>query len=199
MEPLETKALAVKDFMAMFKKVTTASEAAKRAMKLQANKHHTPAPDFQVGQQVWLSMDNLCMLNRPLKKLLERWIGPYEVLWVAPGAVELKLPKSPKVHPVVNVSWVKPYLGPLPGQPVSCPGPVHITEECNEEYEVDYIVNSWLYKGKFQYLVHWKGYSNEERTWEPPSHLRNAPDKVAEFRRKHPSAPCRLQIATTAF
>ena len=50
--------------------------------------------------------------------------------------VELKLPKTLRIHPVVNVSRVKPYLGPLPGQPVSQPGPVQVFEEHNEEYKV---------------------------------------------------------------
>ncbi|KIM61163.1 hypothetical protein SCLCIDRAFT_92730, partial [Scleroderma citrinum Foug A] len=58
----------------------------------------------------------------------------------------------------VNVSRVKPYLGPLPGQPVSRPGPVQVSKECDEEYEVDYIVASHIYRCQLQYLVHWKGY-----------------------------------------
>ena len=53
-----------------------------------------------------------------------------------PNAVELKLPKTLCIHPVVNISRVKPYLGPLPGQPVSHPGPIHVTEDRDEEYEV---------------------------------------------------------------
>jgi len=56
--------------------------------------------------------------------------------------VELKLPKTLWIHLVVNVSRVKPYLGPLPGQPVSSPSLIHVSEEHNEEYEVDYIVAS---------------------------------------------------------
>ena len=77
--------------------------------------------------------------------------------------------------PVVNVSRVKPYLGPLPGQPVSRPGLVQVSEECDEEYEVDYIVASRIYRCQLQYLVHWKGYEEHERTWEPASNVKNAP------------------------
>ena len=60
--------------------------------------------------------------------------------------VELKLPKTLRIHLVVNVLCVKPYLGPLPGQPVSWPSPVHVSEECDEEYEVDYIVASRVHR-----------------------------------------------------
>jgi Chromo (CHRromatin Organisation MOdifier) domain len=198
-EPVNVKAPAAKDFAALFKKVAEASQKAKESMKLQADKHQSPAPEYKVGQQVWLSTDHLRMLNQPSKKLMERWIGPYDVLRVAPNAVELKLPKSLWIHPVVNVSWVKPYLRSLPGQPVLHPGPIHVTEDRDEEYEVDYIVDSRLYKGGLQYLVHWKGYGEEERTWEPASHLANAPELVAAFRKRNPSAPRRLRMPITSF
>ena len=63
-------------------------------MKLQADKHWNPTPDYKVGQQVWLSMNNLCMLNCTSKKLTEKWIGLYKITRVTPNAVELKLPKT---------------------------------------------------------------------------------------------------------
>ena len=78
-EPTETVAPVAKDFALIFNKVVKASEKAKLSMKVQADKHRSPAPDYKVGQQVWLSMDNLRMLNRASKKLMERWIGPYKV------------------------------------------------------------------------------------------------------------------------
>ena len=78
-EPADTVAPAAKDFVLIFNKVVKASEKAKLSMKLQADKCRNPAPDYKVGQQVWLSMDNLCMLNCTSKKLMEKWIGPYEV------------------------------------------------------------------------------------------------------------------------
>ncbi|KIN96060.1 hypothetical protein M404DRAFT_67655, partial [Pisolithus tinctorius Marx 270] len=59
----------------------------------------------------------------------------YSVVSLKPNAVELKLPKTLKIHPVVNVSRVKPYKGPLEGQTVTRPGPV-VGHEGNEEFEV---------------------------------------------------------------
>jgi len=103
--PVDTVAPAAKDFAIIFNKVIESSEKAKRNMKLQVDKHRNPTPDYLVGQQVWLSTDNLRMPNRASKKLTEKWIGPYEVTRVTPNAVELKIPK---IHPVVNVSRVKP-------------------------------------------------------------------------------------------
>ena len=183
---------AAKDFAAILNKVIAASEKAKITMKSQANKHRSVAPIYKVSNQVWLSTDNLHMLNRASKKLMEKWIGPYEISNTMPNAVELKLPKTLHIHPVVNIPRVKPYLGPLPGQPVSRPGLIHVTEDRDEEYEVDTIIDSRIYKGKLQYLVHWKGYDESERTWEPVSNLKNSPEIVEQFHRSHPSAPRRL-------
>ena len=162
-EPAETTAPVAKNFMLIFNKVVEASERAKLSMKLQADKHWNPTLDYKVGQQVWLSMDNLHMLGHASKKLMEKWIGPYEVTQVTPNVVKLKLLKTLKIHPVVNVSCVKPYLGPPPGQPVTQPGLIHVSEEHDEEYEVDYIMASCIYRQQLQYLVHWKGYEEHKR------------------------------------
>ena len=198
-EPAETTAPAAKDFAVIFNKVVKASEKAKLSMKVQADRRQNPALDYQVGQQVWLSTDNLHMLSRASKKLMEKRIGPYEVTQVTPNVVELKLPKTLRIHPVVNVSRVKPYLGPLPGQPVSPPGPIQVSEECNEEYEVDYIVASHIYRRQLQYLVHWKGYEEHERTWEPASNVKNAPLVVERFHKENPSAPQKLRMTRSDF
>ena len=78
-EPAETVAPVAKDFVVIFNKVVKALEKAKLSMKDQVDKHQNPTPDYKVGQQVWLSMDNLRMLNCASKKLMEKWISPYEV------------------------------------------------------------------------------------------------------------------------
>ena len=198
-ELVDVSAPVAKDFMAIFNKVIAASEKAKITMKLQADKHCSIAPIYKIGDQVWLSTENLCMLNRASKKLTERWIGPYEISSVMSNVVELKPPKTLRIHPVVNISRVKPYLGLLPGQPISCSGPIHVTEDHDKEYEVDAIIDSRIYKGKLQYLVHWKGYDESKRTWEPVSNLKNSPEIVEQFHKSHPSAPRHLCMTQADF
>ena len=188
-----------KDFVLIFNKVVEALEKAKLSMKLQADKHQNPTLDYKVSQQVWLFTDNLHMLSHASKKLMEKWIGPYEVMQVTPNAVKLKLLKTLKIHPVVNVSCVKPYLGPLPGQPMTQPSPVHVSKEHDEEHEVDYIIASHIYRQQLQYLVHWKGYEEHEHTWEPASNVKNAPLAVESFYKEHPSAPQKLWMAQSDF
>ena len=128
----------------------------------QTNCSRSDAPSYAIGDRVWLSTDNL-RLPRASQKLSERWLGPCSITkLVGTNAVELRLPRSMHIHPVVNISHVKPYRDCLPGQPVSAPGPSVVTEDHKEEYEVEYVVDS-QYKGKhLEYLIHWKGWSKTD-------------------------------------
>ena len=97
------------------------------------------------------------------------------------------------IHPVINISCVKPYCDRVLGQPVYAPGPSIVTEDHEEEYEVDYVMDS-RYKGKhLKYLVHWKGWSDTDRTWELVSNLGNATAAVHDFHASRPSAPHHLR------
>ena len=116
-------------------------------MKTQADKHHTEAANYKAGGKVWLSTTNL-RLTHASKKLSEHWIGPYIITkLISNNAIELKLPQSMKIHPVMNISQVKLYKERLPRQALQKPGPVTVTEDHDVEYEVDYIVDS-RWKGK---------------------------------------------------
>ena len=159
----------------------------------QTNRLCSDTPSYVVGDRVWLSTDNL-RLPHASWKLSECWLGPYAVTkLVGPNAVELRLPRSMRIHLVINISRIKPYRDRFPGQPVTAPGPSNVTEDHEEEYEVEYIVDSW-YKGKhLEYLVHWRGWSDTDCTWELVSNLGNAPTAVCDFHSSHPSAPRRLR------
>jgi len=53
-------------------------------------------------------------------------------------------------------------------------------EEANF-YEVEKIKDRRIIKGRREYLIKWKGYSDSESTWEPLSHLKFILDEVEEF------------------
>jgi hypothetical protein len=120
------------------------------------------APEYLVGDKVWLSTKDL-KVDRAIKKLAERWIGPYKITKVMNNAVELALPKKWKIHPVINISRVRKYLSPkLAGQHNPKPSP--ITVEGEEEFEVERIEDSRIKKGNIEYLVKWQGYSADYNT-----------------------------------
>jgi len=57
-----------------------------------------------------LSTKDLVFRKKPVKKLIERYIGPYVVKeMVSKNTVKLKLLTSIRVYPVVNVSRVVRY------------------------------------------------------------------------------------------
>ena len=66
-----------------------------------------------------------------------------------------------------------------------------------EEYEVDEILDSRLYRRQLQYLVKWKGYGSGDNSWEPAANVANAQDLIADFHRKHPNAV--KKISATIF
>ena len=80
----------------------------------------------------------------------------------------LKLPASfGQVHPIFSVTLLHPYDDdPITECQERHPPPLPLVV-CNgiEEYEVKKILDSQIFRGKVEYLVHWKGYGVEEDEW----------------------------------
>ena len=124
------------------------------------------------------------MKERRSEKLTEHFVGPYKIKGiVSSNAIELELPKSIKIHPVVNVRRVWPYKPQVERQKKILPKPVIIEEE--KEFEVEKILNKRIVRGKKKFLVRWKGYMVEEDTWENRENLRNTKELVEEFEREY--------------
>ena len=100
---------------------------------------------------------------------------------ISSNTIELELPKSIRIHPVVNVSRVWLYKPQVEGQKKTLPKPVIIEGE--EKFEVEKILNKRMIRGKKKFLVRWKGYTMEEDTWENRENLENAKELVEEFER----------------
>jgi len=123
------------------------------------------------------------LMKKAMKKLTEKFIGPYVVRKiVSENVVELELPVSLKIHPVVNVRRIVKYREQVEEQKKIPPPPVKVASE--KEYEVEEILDRQERKGKMRYLVKWKGYTAEENTWEGLENLKNAMEKVEEFEKE---------------
>ena len=73
------------------------------------DKKQKEGEEYRVGDLVLLSTKDLKqqIKERRLEKLTKHFVGPYKVKGiVSSNAIELELPKSIKIYPVVNVSRV---------------------------------------------------------------------------------------------
>ena len=111
-------------------------------MKRYADRERGEVEEYQVSDLVLLSTKDLKyqMVRRRMEKLMERFVGPYKVkAIISSNAIELELPSTVRIHPVVNVSRVRRYKSQVEGQRKEAPQPVVIEGE--EEWEVEKIMN----------------------------------------------------------
>ena len=92
------------------------------------------------------------MKEKRSEKLTKHFVGPYKVKEIiSSNAIELELPKSIRIHPVVNVSRVQLYKLQVEGQKKILPKPVIIERE--KEFEVKKILNKKTVREKEKFLV----------------------------------------------
>ena len=115
---------------------------------------------------------------------MKQFVRPYQVkAIISANTIELDLPRTVKIYPVVNVSRVQRYKDQVEGQKKKWPALVIIEGE--EEYKVEKILNKKKFREKDWYLVQQKGYMAEEDTWEPRENLGNTEDLVREFEEEY--------------
>ena len=60
------------------------------------------------------------------------------------------------------------------------------SDNINEIYEVEKIINLKYYKNKKYYLIKWLSYPISESTWEPKSNLKYKNDMLIKFENEYP-------------
>lgn len=122
------------------------------------------------------------------KKLVQRWIGPFEVQQrINANTYRLRLNPSYPGSPVFNIEHLKRYksspeeFGPRATLDDTRAAPAE------EAYEVESIVRHQYDKSKraMKYLVRWVGYSPLYDEWKTAKELSGAPEILHKYRREH--------------
>jgi len=114
------------------KEARTVLQKAQEDMKRYADRQRGEVEKYKVGNLVLLSTKDLKyqMAGRHTEKLTKHFVGPYKVkAIVSSNTIELELPSTIEIHPVVNVSRVQRYKSQVEGQRKKIPQPVVIEKE----------------------------------------------------------------------
>ena len=169
--------------------------AAQKRYQGPADARRSPAPNFKVGNQVYVKAKYF-RSTQPSKKLSEKNLGPYPIIaQVGTLSFTICLPNSMHaVHPVFHVSQLKPAMpNTIPNQSQPLPPPVEVDGE--PEYEITEILDSKLDRQRCQcpllYLVRWAGYegTDEETSWLVATKLGHTTELVTNYHKAYPSKP----------
>jgi hypothetical protein len=153
--------------------------------------------EFQVGDQVMLSTENMSVGERA-RKLCAKYAGPHKIIeHPSRNTYRLELPPElSRLHPVFHSSVLKPYHDDTE-RFVNRPRinrPPAIVDGDDIKYEVEEILNYRVRRNVGYYLIKWRGYGESESSWRPVAEV-DAPHLVERFLRTHPSI--RKQLRAT--
>jgi hypothetical protein len=137
--------------------------------------------DFKPSDSMWLEATNIHS-NQSSQKLDNKRYGPFEVEEkVGDWAYHLKLPETWAIHNIFHLTLLtKTHTVDFDSQKKPMPPPPDIIEE-EEEYEIKEICRHRRKERGTQFLVHWKGYGNEDDTWLPWSSLGNTEELLSKY------------------
>ena len=144
----------VRDMKKRHEEARAALVKSQEKMKRQTDKSKKEAEEYRVGDKVLISTKDFSMelMKRMTKKLMEKFIRLYVVRKiVSENVVELELPASLRIHPVVNVRRIVKYREQVEGQKKIPLPSVEIAGE--KEYKVEEILDRQERRGKMKYLV----------------------------------------------
>ncbi len=103
-----------------------------------------------------------------IAKLKHRWLKPFKITQVLENTMKLNLPAMLRIHPVINISQIKPYESSDPGDCLEAPPPEEIEREW--EWEVEVVVAARIDRRRCSgnevvYHIKWRGYSEEYNEW----------------------------------
>ena len=168
----------------MSRSLKLAKESIKFAQEQQTKYYNRRHRDesYKLGDWVLISS----VIFDPLKrnsKLASRYLGPYKISKViSPLVYELDLPSHVKIHPRINIHYLKKYEGDAEAR---FPRPPSTDVNGKQEFEVEQILDYRERKvgrgTRKEYLVKWIGYPLEDSEWLPVRNLKNCQESIDEY------------------
>ncbi|QRW04042.1 Retrotransposable element Tf2 protein [Ceratobasidium sp. AG-Ba] len=159
------------------------------SMEFYRSKESDPKREYKVGDKVWLVGQNITT-RRPSKKLDNKKLGPFVISEkISSHAYRLELPKTMRTHNVFHINLLTPFTEDKDFHRRQARPPPIVTEEGEEEYEVDHVVAWEQRKNGLYYQVRWKGYDPIEDTMERAEKIAGLPQIMDDLLRRHPKAP----------
>ena len=106
-EKVESVIKFVERMKKVYKEAGVALKKVQKDMKRQVDRERKESENWKKGDRVLLSTKDLVFKERLVKKLVDRYVGPYTIEEVvSTNAVKLQLPTSMRIHPVVNINRI---------------------------------------------------------------------------------------------
>ncbi|QRW08587.1 Retrotransposable element Tf2 protein [Ceratobasidium sp. AG-Ba] len=159
------------------------------SMEFYRSKESDPKREYKVGDKVWLVGQNITT-RRPSKKLDNKKLGPFVISEkISSHVYRLELPKTMRTHNVFHINLLAPFTEDKDFHRRQARPPPIVTEEGEEEYEVDHVVAWEQRKNGLYYQIRWKGYDPIEDTMERAEKIAELPQIMEDLLKRHPKAP----------
>ncbi|QRV98260.1 Retrotransposable element Tf2 protein [Ceratobasidium sp. AG-Ba] len=159
------------------------------SMEFHKSKEDAPKHEYKVGDKVWLVSQNVTT-RRPSKKLDSKKLGPFVIIEkISSHTYRLDLPKTMKSYNVFHINLLAPFTEDKDFHRRQARPPPIITEEGEEQYEVDHVVAWEQRKNGLYYQIRWKGYDPIEDTMERAEKIAELPQIMEDLLKRHPKAP----------
>ncbi|QRV85410.1 Retrotransposable element Tf2 protein [Ceratobasidium sp. AG-Ba] len=159
------------------------------SMEFHRSKENTPKREYKIGDKVWLVGQNITT-RRPSKRLDNKKLGPFVISKKISSHVYcLELPKTMRTHNVFHINLLTPFTEDKDFHRRQARPPPIVTEEGEEEYEVDHVVAWEQRKNGLYYQIGWKGYDPIEDTMERAEKIAELPQIMEDLLKRYPKAP----------
>jgi hypothetical protein len=154
----------------------------RQSQTIYANRHRIFASNYQVENQVWLSIRNI-QIDRSFRKLDHKMLESFKILKKRDNSYKLELSIEMNIHSVFHISLLRKNLDDfLSRQIISSSSSIVIDDE--QKFDVENIIDSRLMSRasnkRLQYKIRWVEHSSD-RKWYSAENFDHAKEIVIDY------------------